>query len=257
MSDRFRWLEFGDPSPPPAPGESSGPRRKDQHYHLDAAERAYLEGDYEPALRHYSAVLKYDPSSVPAWAGQVRSLVRLGEIEQALVWAEKALQKLADPPLVLSVAGLTAARAGDPSRGLQMSDAALEKAADEPLVWLERGAIVAGGGQWGTASTCFDKVRGLRGDDPDWTQRIGVEMFDAGDAARALKEFNHALDARPARPYLWLMSARAAARLKLYEKAAFAYDKVLELQSDHKVAKREKAALPSSWKSVFKKLLGS
>jgi tetratricopeptide (TPR) repeat protein len=233
-SERFRWLEFDDERPeaaeaPPREGD------RDAFWHLQEARRLYLEGEYEPALRHYSAALKEERALAEAWAGQVRSLLALGELKEARLWAEKAAGLFPGSLLLESARALALARAGLTEEALRASDRAIELAersqSQEPQVWLDRAGCLFALGSSQTARACIEKVRELApADDPDWAQRIGIEYLEAGEAALAMKELQAALDRRPDRAYLWYLCARAAHQLRLSSKARFALDKALALK---------------------------
>lgn len=246
-SDRFKWLEFGDGSPRPEPSHAEATGGKDQYSHVEKADGLFRDGDYEPALRNYSAALGYDAGHAPAWCGQVRCLLRMGDLQQALVWGQKGLQRLPRSPEAHSVFALVLARAGHPGDGLQASDVALSLCAEasQPVtdrVWLERGALLLQCGQHEQAKACFDRIRLAHPGDPDWTQEIGVEQFDSGEFAVALEAFKEACAGRPDRAYLWVMVARASQKLHLDAQARVALDQARSLRPvDSRIAREEKA----------------
>ena len=92
-ADRFKYLEFGDDEPAKGPPPNAYPHGaasdrghdtgKDERWHLEAAARSFADGAYEPALRDYSAALKYRVDLEDAWVGQARCMVYLGQLEQA------------------------------------------------------------------------------------------------------------------------------------------------------------------------------
>ena len=74
----------------------------DAQRHVAEAQAAYERADFEQALRSYSRVLEHDPLHVPAWAGQVRALIELGEFQEARLWADKALERFPTEPELLA-----------------------------------------------------------------------------------------------------------------------------------------------------------
>src|SRR5689334_2666224 len=107
---RFGNLEFDS-------GQSHAPKQefwlKDESHHLATAQNAFENGRFEQALRSFAKVLEFDPKSCSAWTGQVRSLIELGEFEEARVWADKALASLPDEPELLAAKAVALARSGD------------------------------------------------------------------------------------------------------------------------------------------------
>lgn len=210
--ERFEWLEFGEAAPSTAPAGT----RDERQLMLDAA-RAFAEGEYEPALRAWSSALKADKALHDAWAGQVRSLVRLKELRESQAWAAKACQLFPGVALLESARAYALASSGLLSQALEASDGALEIAErtglQEPRLWLERAACLLADGQKSTAALCLQKSRELRPDDPDWEQEIAVELMACGDLAEALACLDVVTARRADRPYAWLLTAQVARRL--------------------------------------------
>ena len=65
----------------------------DQHYYLERANDAFAEDEYERALAFYSRTLQYDIGMEEAWLGQLRCLIELGELPEAVTWSNRALEK--------------------------------------------------------------------------------------------------------------------------------------------------------------------
>lgn len=215
MSDeRFQFLEFEQDKPVAAPTGDTG---KDHRYFMAEARKAYLEGDYEPALRNYSEALKHDKGQHEAWAGQVRCLVFLHELNEARTWAEKACNLFADSPILLSAKARALAASGFLGEAMAASDTGLESAEKaglaDPHLWLERGACLLANQQVKTAEHCFNKALELVPNDPDWLQRVAVEWLEGAQPARALTLLQRVTEQRPQRAFGWLLQARAQRRL--------------------------------------------
>ena len=211
--DRFQWLEVENQ---PAPA-AAAPAGKDQHFYVAEARKAYLEGDYEPALRHYSESLKHEKAMHESWAGQVRCLVYMHELHEAKTWAEKACNLFPETPLLESCRARALAACGLVGDALSASDKALEHAEKaglaDPHLWLERGACLLANRQMPTAQHCFGKALELRPNDPDWLQRVLVEWLEGGQPAKALELANQLVEQRPERAYAWLLRAQCQRRL--------------------------------------------
>ena len=123
---RFINLEFDGESE----GQSQPPKAlvKDEVYYFAEARSAFENGEFEPALRHYSKVLEFNPENAAAWAGQVRMLIELGEFREAKVWADKALERFPDEAELLAAKAVALGRSGDLQAALAFSDAAIERA---------------------------------------------------------------------------------------------------------------------------------
>src|SRR4051794_14082720 len=119
---RFKNLEFGDGSEEQS---STPPTVKDGLYYLAEARTALESGRFEEALRAYAKVLEFDPDCASAWTGQVRMLIELGEVKEAKLWADKALELFPEEPELLAAKAVALARGGDTQAALTFSDAAV------------------------------------------------------------------------------------------------------------------------------------
>ena len=209
---RFINLEFD--------GESEGqsqPQKalaKEELYYLAEARSAFENGEFEPALRHYSKVLEFNPQNVAAWAGQVRMLIELGEYAEAKLWGDKALEKFPGDPELLAAKAVALGRAGDLAAALAFSDAAIAERGDTPYVWLARGDVLLARKET-RAEYCFEKALLLA--PGDWLVawlaariRYHYEQF-----ALALKLAQQALEENGAHFLLWLELGRCQQALGL------------------------------------------
>jgi tetratricopeptide (TPR) repeat protein len=195
-----------------APATTAREQPTEDRQHLLCAGRLFAEGQYEPALRSFSRALDIDKTLPEGWAGQVRCLLRLGEVREAQVWATKACHLFPGVPLLHSARARALAATGLVAEALGESDAALEQVPDEHAcwVWLDRAAVLLADGRRSTASHCLDKVRLLSAGDADWAQHVAIELLDHGDSTGSLEGLQDVVERRPRRAYSWLLLARAA-----------------------------------------------
>ena len=109
---RFVNLEFGDEHEDHSHDPQAG-LVKDEAYYFAEAETAFQNGNFESALRLYAKVLEYNPQKAPAWTGQVRMLIELGQIREAKLWADKALEHFPSEPELLAAKAVALGRSGD------------------------------------------------------------------------------------------------------------------------------------------------
>jgi len=258
--DRFRWLEFGDSEPAPPTPEEGAPGALGRTF-LERADALLLEGEHERALREYARAVDEDRALFDAWAGQVRAQLAMGELPQARVWADKALELFPDSPRVVSAAALVLASLGATEDALRVSDRALELAgsAVPPALWLERAEVLLLAGRREPAQDCLDRVRSATGDDPDWQQRMGLAFLAGGQPELAQREFNAALERRPERAWLWFLAGRTARALQQHDRALFALERALALKPGLAEAQKDRNALrraPAPWVSTLLGWLG-
>lgn len=100
-----------------------------------------LGGRHDKALNQYSAALGEDPLYVEAWTRQLWMLLYLGELDEAVVWADKALQSFPNDPDILSLKSLAQWRKGFTEDARKLNDAALAANRESANVWLARGEM--------------------------------------------------------------------------------------------------------------------
>jgi len=198
---RFVNLEFDGES------ERQSQKRKglvkDDGYYLTEAQTAFENGNFEAALRLYGKILEFNPNSAAAWIGQVRMLIELGEVREARLWADKAIEKFPREPELLAGKAVALAREGDLQGAMAFSDSAIEERGDTPYVWLSRGEVLLARKEQ-RADYCFEKALLLA--PRDWfiawlaaRIRYYYEQF-----ALALKLLQQAVEWNASHFFLWL-----------------------------------------------------
>jgi tetratricopeptide (TPR) repeat protein len=160
---RFANLEFDDESGRQELSSQGAPAKDDAQVCAEAR-KAFENGNFEGALRLYSKVLEYNPLHACAWAGQVRMLIELGEIEEAKLWADKALERFPHEPELLAAKSVALGRSGDLEAALAFSDSAIQERGDTSYVWLARGDVLLARNER-RAQFCLDKAMSLAPDD--------------------------------------------------------------------------------------------
>ena len=154
---RFDNLELGGESEEQSAQPAAKALVKGEAYYLGEARTAFENGRFEPALRHYSKVLEYNPNNAAAWTAQVRMLIELGEFREAKLWADKALERFPNEPELLAAKAVALGRSGDLQGALAFSDASIEERGDTPYVWLARGDVLLARAE-PRADYCFEKA---------------------------------------------------------------------------------------------------
>lgn len=155
---RFHHLEFEDAEP--LPPTTSRPRARDESSCLADAQAAFEGGRFAEALRAYAKVLEFNPTNPKAWSGQVRMLLELGEVHEAGLWADKAVEACENDGEVLAAKAVSLARAGDAAAALAFSDAAVEASGQSVYVWLARADVLMTRHER-TAEPCVERALGL------------------------------------------------------------------------------------------------
>jgi tetratricopeptide (TPR) repeat protein len=224
---RFDNLEFGKVPAAATKREIV----KDEAYYFAEADGRFRTGNFDLALRGYSKVLEYNPANQDAWTYQVRMLIELGELREAKLWADKALERFPIHPELLAAKAVSLARMADPDSALAFSDAAIEERGNTPYVWLARGDVLLARRE-ARASYCFDQALNLAR--ADWLHTwlaARIHSFYASFAL-ALRYAQQAADAAPDRAVVWLQAGVCQLELGLDARARESLERARELDAE-------------------------
>lgn len=225
---RFGNLEFESESERSSDAEQSGELARDEHHHLALAQEAFENGRFEQALRSFAKVLEFNPRQAPAWTGQVRMLIELGEFNEARVWADKALATFPDEPELLAAKAVALARLGDLAGAMSYSDASVETQTNTPYIWLARADVLLARNEK-RADFCFEKALSLARNHWFVTWLAARIQAFYKHFARALKLAHQALTLEPGRAILWLQVGQCQLALGLAGEAQNSFEQAREL----------------------------
>jgi len=212
---RFENLEFDDKVARRANAAAPGAPLRDATYFHVEAEKAYLAGDFEVALRNYSRILEQNSALFEGWFGQVRMLIDLTEYEEALLWADKALELFPNNPELLATKAVAANRSGAMDNAMALSDNAISRKNVTPYVWLARAEILFARNSR-TAEHCLRNAVSIAGNS---IARVRLEcgriLLQAGKCLNALDYLTQAVTDLPASALAWLELGRCQAALAL------------------------------------------
>ncbi|HOX04644.1 MAG TPA: tetratricopeptide repeat protein [Candidatus Paceibacterota bacterium] len=231
---RFRHLEFDAES-----GQEHGAsdRVPDEAGCLRAAQEAWEEGAFEPALRAYAKALEFNPRNPSAWAGQVRMLIELGEFHEAKVWAGEALERFPREPELLAAKAAALARLGEKDEALAFSDASLEEGGATPYVWLARGDVLLARRER-RAEYCFERAFSLGGGSWAIHWLASRIYYFYRQFALALKRARQALALDDTRGVAWLQTGLCQRALGLADPARASLEQALQLNPRNEEAQR-------------------
>jgi tetratricopeptide (TPR) repeat protein len=235
---RFRTLEFDENEPPQKSAQEQARETvarevHDEAYHVREAEREYQNARFEQALRLYSRALEANPNLDTAWVGQVRMLIEMGELKEATVWADRALELFKEHAELLSAKGVVAARLGDRKKALQFSDsAAAAKGAGTAYVWLARGEVLLATRR-DNGAFCLEKAKGAGGRADWFTVLLAARIFYFHrHYARGMQNAREAMELQPTAPFAWVVLGNCQEALGLVKRARESYREALLLDRD-------------------------
>ena len=226
---RFGKLEF-ETGPDSSGQQSLRPAAGETHWSSEA-ERAFCLGDFELALRLFARVLEHNPTSVPAWAGQVRSLIELGEFREARLWADKALERFPQAPELLAAKAVALGRLGDNENAIAFSDESIEERGDSAYVWLARGDVFLSRREK-QADHCFERARSVLPSDWTCAWLTGRIRRFHGQFAKALQSARDACSLAPGEISPWLLAGDCQLLLSFHDEARVSFTQAWQIQPD-------------------------
>jgi tetratricopeptide (TPR) repeat protein len=252
---RFSRLEFGDKGDEGSGTPSAGGEQiRDADYFLAQAMRYRLAGDFEVALRNYSRALEQDHTFYPGWLGQVMMLIELGELKEAEVWADKAMEMFPEHPELMAAKAIACARDGRQEKAIAYSDNSITKENVTSMVWLARAEVMLNR-KSSIAQNCISKaLSAATGEEVPFIRlQAGRLLNSKGDCADALQYLRQVVDDLPKSALAWFELGIAQARLGRVE-AQLSLQQAIKLHPNWKQA--EDALSKFKNRGFFSKFFG-
>jgi len=222
---RFEHLEMGDRHPKrPEPGKKSDVL--DHVYYMEKAREAFDSESFERALGYYSRTLEYDINIEEAWLGQLRCLIEMRELPEAITWSERALERFPKSAQILSARAVAESRLGRSAGAIEFSDSAFKAQGANAYAWIARGDVLLPMSET-NAKACFAKAVELA--PKDWSIRawIARAYVVRKHYHQALESLNAAVRLDPTRYTCWYWIGRSNQALRQVDEARIAYKRAL------------------------------
>jgi tetratricopeptide (TPR) repeat protein len=150
-------------------------------------------------------------------------LIELGELHEANLWADKALETFPEDAELLAAKAVALARSGDLEGALVYSDAAVTAAGSVPYVWLARADVLLARAEK-RAEFCFGKALGLAAQ--DWVIHwLACRIYyHYKKYSQALRLAQKTLELDAARAVVWFQFGRCQQALGLPQAAANSFE---------------------------------
>lgn len=159
--------------------------------------QAELAQDFETALKEYQAALKADPESREVKSRLAALYFALGDLTQAVQYAEEVGQGTGqDPQLLTHMAGILAS-AGKHERALALLDKAIESAPERGESYFPKGLILLNQKRLAEAEQVVKKGLYYTADSPVGYYYLGRISVEAGNIDQALASFERAITVNP------------------------------------------------------------
>lgn len=256
---RFGHLEVAPTAPAAASGEAAREREAiGPADHVSRGQGLEQQGRFDEALQAYSRALRQGAHIEAAWVGQLRCLVAMGEHNEALTWAGRALEYLPQSTDIQSIRCIALARQGRMSEAMALSDKILETGAASPLAWLAR-AWAHGDARMEAAERCVNKALEMPADAQGTGSEAATFYMAHENHAAALRLLREVTRQRPALAHPWYLQALCLEAIGSVDEAAQAMRNAVRLAPDSRRyrddAHRLEGANPlvSWWRRMFRK----
>ncbi len=226
MNSRFEHLEFEslEQLPEKQRVESSCQL---QDYFAEA-QHAFESEEFANALRLFARILEFERESQDSWVGQIHCLLHLGRTDEAINWANQALDAFPNNTDIIALKSVALARGNQIAEALAHSDSALRSESPSVLPWLSRAEILVIQSD-SAAEYCEDRAWKIaqKAWQVAWLSSRMRRWHNQN--ALALKWALIAVEKAPTHPTPWLQAARCQAALNLSSQALDSLDKAHEL----------------------------
>ncbi len=225
---RFEHLELTDWKHAPSANDEKPAGMLDKDYYVSQAAEAFAEERFEKALGYYSRALQDDITMEAAWLGQLRCLIELGELPEAITWSGRAMEKFPVSADILSARAVAEARQGKFATAMEYSDGAFKAQNVGAYSWVARGEALLGSNAT-NAKACFAKAIELA--PGDWALRswIGRAYLIRKQYHLAWASFTKAVELDSERFVCWHWIGKCAEAMGRIREAETAYRRALEI----------------------------
>lgn len=249
--DRFSQLEFGEVSPERKRPQGE-PIRGAGYFHKEAL-KYWLAGDFELALRNYSRALEKNSTLFDAWVGQVLMLIELGEYQEAIVWADKALELFPEHPELLAVKAVACCRDSKMEKAIAYSDNSISKENITSRVWLVRAEVLLNR-KSSIAENCISKAISIAGNMAPVVKLEAARLLrKKGGYSAAIGHLNDVVKVFPKSALAWYELGSCQSKLGLSQ-AKTTLEQSLRLRPDWNIAKL--ALAKCGGRGFFSRLFG-
>jgi tetratricopeptide (TPR) repeat protein len=255
----FDYLEFPDRS---RKGASGPPLREDVTHRspaedeLRVAERLYYEGEFRRAAEAYGRARRHDLSLFNAWAEEVESYLRAGDVPLAAAAATEAIDTYGRVPIFYAARAIVLAHQGYLEEAYRHSDVSVQHEETSAFTWLSRAEVLLANDAPGilrSVEACFERAE--RHDSTGWQSafRAALILLQWGKVDRALEKLEHVVAAVPENGCAWKLQGDCHRLRGNVESARACYQMALARRPDYQAA-HEALGLTTFWGRVRRKL---
>lgn len=257
---RFDHLEISEWNPAQSGLDDKPAGMLDKEYYVCQAAEAFAEERFEKALSYYSRALQDDITMEEAWLGQLRCLVELGELPEAVTWSVRAMEKFPASADILSARAVAEARLGKFSTAMEYSDAAFSAKNIGAYAWVARGEVLIHTNGV-NAKACFAKAIELAPSDWAVQASIGRAYLIRKQHHMASAHYNQAVGLDAERFVCWHWIGKCAEAMGRVKEAQVAYRRALAICPSFRPAQVamsniEKRGAMSKISDAFRRLFG-
>jgi tetratricopeptide (TPR) repeat protein len=205
-----------------------------------SGERLYFDGEFALAAREFGRARRHDPALFRAWAEEVDSLVRAGDLARADTAATEAIETYGQVPIFYAAKALVLAHQGAIEAAYHHSDIAVRHQEASLFTWLSRAEVVLASGSPGvmrSVEACFENA--ARHDGTRWRTafRAALALLQWGHVDRALERLSQAAEVVSDNPFVWKLLGDCHRQRGEDAAARECYEMALAKRPDHEPAR--------------------
>jgi len=191
--------------------------------------------DFEQSMKFFARVLSFDNGNAFAWMGQIKCLINLHELKEAIMWTDKAVEIIGENANFLAAKSCAYCRMGDFSKAYAYSDASLEQKGASSYVWLCRGEVLLQQKRK-NYDFCFDKAISAQSESWDILVEVARIYMFYNKNAIALTYLEKAKEKNPTESLIWYELGNCYINMGVKGKAIKSLSHALELNPEMEMA---------------------
>lgn len=255
------YLEFPERDPrrdEALPLRERASHRSPAEEELREGERLYYEGEFRRAAEAYGKARGHEPAFFDAWAGEVESYLRAGDVPQAAAAADEAIDTYGQVPVFYAAKAIVLAHQDRVREAYWHSDIAVRQEETSTFTWLSRAEVLLAAGTpgiMGSVEACFEKAAQHAHTPWQAAFRAALILIQWGKVDRALERLEQVVAAVPENGCAWKLQGDCHRQRGNIESARGCYEMALTCQPGYEAAEEALEGL-TFWGRQCRKLRG-
>jgi len=213
--------------------------------YLDSGDAYYKKGDYDNAIKEYTAALEIKPEEPIYFNNRARAYYSIKDYGNAIKDYTAALKIKPDDPVYLNNRGLASYNKGNYFDAIKDYTAALMIKPDDPIYLSNRGKVHYVNEDYDAAIEDYAAAIEIQPNDPVYFNNRGRAYYGLKDYDNAIKDYTAALKIKPEDPVYLNNRGNAYYNKKNYDLAIKDFETALRINPNYDLANKQ---LKNVWK---------